>query len=163
MWPVTGVWAGGLSGSLVPFLLFWLLRLAVLSTTTPFLQAFLCCGDRLRRQTEKGTQPERNGIDPPSTEMPEAGLYREGWGWGHWSEQRGDPEFSSFSASLEVPGTHSMKHIPLPCHGPDALHRAPRLTPQLLRCPSRIQAWRIQWLLPKGNFWAWWWVLWGLA
>ncbi|XP_050019972.1 uncharacterized protein [Alexandromys fortis] len=53
------------------------------------------------------------------------------------------------TASLEVPGTHSMKNIPLPCRGPDALHRAPCLTPQLLRCPSRIRAWRIQWLLPK--------------
>lgn len=85
VWPTTGVWAGGLSSSLVPSIL------APPSGCSfynyPFLQAFLCCEDRLLRQAKKGKQPEEwnRPLVQLKTEMSEAGLYPEGLG-GHWSE-----------------------------------------------------------------------------
>lgn len=67
--------------------------------------------DRLLGRAEKETQAEElNSL--MKTKMPEAGplLGRTG---NHWSEQGEPPGYLfPFSASLEVPGSHNMDHIP---------------------------------------------------
>lgn len=110
VWPATGVWAAGLTGHLGPFLLFWLC-LAVLSTTASSTKLFHAVEDRFLGWAEKETQAEElNSL--LKTRMPEAGPLLGGAG-SHWVRQRGPPgELFSFSASLEVPDSHNMDHIP---------------------------------------------------
>lgn len=93
------------------FLLFWLCP-AVLSTTAPSTELSRAVEDRLLGRAEKETQAEELRSLLKMRSLPEAGTLPGGVG-SHWSGQRGPPGYLfSFSASLEVPGSHNKDHTP---------------------------------------------------
>lgn len=78
----------------------------------PFHQALLCSGGQTGGRAEKETQTEELNSLMKRRRMPDAGPLLGGAG-SHWSEQRGPPGYLfSFSASLEVPGSYKVDHVP---------------------------------------------------